>query len=191
MPKKKDSILLHLNLLKPQGEQQKIVVRLISWSLSIGRYIVILVEIVVLAAFLSRFKLDADIQSSKESIDSQIPFIESLKADEILIRQTQLQLSIIKNIRQESPDYGVIIKKIADQTPGGVIIDNLSISKTTGKMDLIINGTAKNNNELTTFLLGLREDKSFSDVNITNAGLEQNLIHFTITTSANIGGTKS
>ena len=145
---------------------------------------------IVLAAFLSRFKLDADIQSTKESIDSQIPFIESLKADEILIKQTQLQLTNIKSIRQESPDYGLIIKKIADQTPGGVIIDSLSISKTTGKLDLIINGTAKNNNELTTFLLGLRDDKSFSDVNITSAGLEQNLINFTITTSVGIGGAK-
>jgi len=190
MPKKKDSILLHLNLLKPQGEPQKIVVKLISWALSIGRYIVIFVEILVLAAFLSRFKLDADIQTAKESIEAQIPFVESLKPDEIIIRQTQLQLATIKNIKAESPNYGVILDKIAAQTPNGVIIRNLAIEKSAGKLNITMSGSAQNNNELTTFILGLKEDQSFSDVNVTNAGLEQNLIQFSVVASVNIAGVK-
>src|SRR3989338_6571725 len=188
MPKKKDSIFLHLNLLKPQGEPQKIVVRLISWALSIGRYIVIFVEVLVLAAFLSRFKLDADIQTAKESIEAQIPFVESLKPDEILIRQTQLQLSTIKNIKTESPDYALVLDKIAAQTPNGVTIENLAIDKPAGKLNISMNGVAQNNNELTTFILGLKEDKSFSDINLTNAGLNQNLIQFSVTASMNITG---
>jgi len=181
---------LHLNLLKPQGEPQKIVVKLISWALSIGRYIVIFVEILVLAAFLSRFKLDADIQTAKESIEAQIPFVESLKPDEIIIRQTQLQLATIKNIKAESPNYGVILDKIAAQTPNGVIIRNLAIEKSAGKLNITMSGSAQNNNELTTFILGLKEDQSFSDVNVTNAGLEQNLIQFSVVASVNIAGVK-
>lgn len=190
MPKKKDSIFLNLNLLKPQGEPQKIIVKLIGWSLSIGRYIVIFVEILVLAAFLSRFKLDADIQTAKEQIDNQLPFLDSLKSDETLIRQTQLQLANIKSIKQESPDYGLVLKKISDQTPNGVTLENLTVEKTAGKLNISMNGTAQNNNELTTFVLGLKGDPSFVDVNVTNAGLEQNLIHFSLTTSINVQGAK-
>lgn len=190
MSKKSARSILNLNLLRPQGESKKLLANALTWILSAGRYIVILVEIVVLAAFLSRFKLDADIQETKEKIEAQIPFIEVQKDSEVAIRQTQLQLSNIKNIKNESPRYSEVLDKIASQTPGGVVLNNLSIDKTAGKLELKLSGTAQNNNELNTFIYGLKSDPSFSEVNLANAGLDQNLISFSLTAVMNVSGTK-
>src|SRR2546425_990488 len=99
MPKKPASIKINLDLLKPQSEPQRVALKAFKWLLSSGRLLVIFTEILVLAAFLFRFKLDADLQSTKEAIEQQIPYIQSQSGDENLIRQTQFQLSSIKNLR--------------------------------------------------------------------------------------------
>src|SRR3989344_1083063 len=113
MPRPKSKIAITLDLLKPQSNPQKIPIKILHWLLSTGRYIFIFVEIIVLAAFFARFKLDADLAAKKDIIEEQIPYIESLKSYEILIRQTQLKLSTIKAFYATQPDYTQILKKIA------------------------------------------------------------------------------
>ncbi len=108
MPKKIGGFDIRLNLLHPLGSQEPILTRFIRWLLSSGRYIVIVVEAIVLIAFLSRFKFDADLQNTKEAIEAQLPFIQSLKADEALIRRTQLQLATVKDIRLNSSNLADI-----------------------------------------------------------------------------------
>ena len=162
MPKSKSpKLAINLDLLKPQSNPEKIFVKLLRWLLSIGRYIFIFVEALVLLAFIARFKLDADLQSKKEAIEQQIPFIESLKPFEILIRQTQLKLTTINSFRSTYPDYSVALKKIADQTPAGVKITSLNLENGVAQVSIHLAGQAKNNNDLATFLAGLKQDQFF------------------------------
>ncbi|MBI4036464.1 PilN domain-containing protein [Candidatus Daviesbacteria bacterium] len=186
MPKLRLKSLIYLNILHPQGEPQKLLLNIFRWLLSAGRYLIILVEAIVLAAFLLRFKLDADIATTKEAIEEQVPFVESLKSDENLIRQTQFQLVTIKDLRQKSPAYVEVIKKIAQQTPNGVTVNNLNIERQVGKVNLKITGTSLNNSELSSFVLGLRQDKTFADTNLTSVSLDQGLINFSIQASVNV-----
>lgn len=180
MPKGTFNFLIHLNLLKPQGEKQKIVASLLNWLLSAGRYIVIFIEIIVLSAFLLRFKLDSDISNIKDKIDEQIPFLQSLKSDETLIKKVQFQLNTIKNIRQENPDFTVALKKIADQVPQNISITNINMEKVQTIITFKIIGTSQNETGLASLILGLKEDKSFSDIELISISIEQNLINFTI-----------
>lgn len=177
---------INLDLLHPQSEPQKLVVKAIHWALSAGRFIVVFVEILVLAAFVARFKFDADIQATKEAIDQQLPFIQSLKADEQLIRQTQFQLLSIKDIKNNSPDYIGILKRISDQASIGLILQNLNLEKRPGKVLIKITGTAVTNNDLSTFILGLKQDKSFSDINLASISLDQGVINFSVTGSTTL-----
>lgn len=174
---------IHLNLLKPQSNPEKIFVKLVKWLLSTGRYIFILVEGIVLLAFISRFKLDADIASRKESIDQQIPYIESLKPYEVIIRQTQLKLSTIDTIKNSSPDFADILKRIADQTPDGVKVISINLQKDVSQITIKLNGQSQNNNDLSVFTSGLKQDQNFSDVNIISIGLEKGVINFSISAS--------
>lgn len=187
----KSAPLFNIDLLHPQGESQKILVKLLGWLLSAGRYIIIFVEILVLSAFLARFKLDADIANVKEAVDLQIPVIESLKSEEALIRKIHFQLATIKNLRQGGTDYKISITKIANQTPAGVTLTTLSFEEEEGKVNIKMTGTALNNPELSTFVLGLKED-DFPDVSIASINLERGLINFSLTASIpKAGGEKS
>lgn len=138
-------------------------------------------------AFITRFKFDADLASKKEAIEQQIPYIESLKSYEILIRQTQLKISTILTARSDLIDYPVILKKIADQTPAGVKIIGLNMEKGVGKVTFSMNGEAQNNNDITSFVEGLKQDSSFSGVNLTSIGLEQGIIRFTLSGISEVG----
>lgn len=186
MPKKTPGIKIRLDLLKPQGENIKIFVKASKWLLSTGRYIVIFVEALVLIAFLSRFKFDGDLAANKDAIDQQIPFIQSQRSDEELIRQVQMQLATIKDIKLSNPNHPLILSKIAEQTPLGVSVDNINLNKTTGKVDFKITGNSQTNNDLATFVLGLRDAAGFDGIIISSIGIEEDIINFTITGSSNI-----
>jgi len=186
MPKSKPTLTLKLNLLKPQGNPEKLPVKLIHWLLSSGRYIFVLVNGLVLAAFVARFALDADLASRKEAIEEQIPYIESLQPYEILIRETQLKLSTIDSIKKSSPDWSLVLKKIADQTPTSVKITSINMEKSIGSAMIHITGQTQINTDLTNFISGLKEDNTFSNVNLTSIGLEQEVIKFTIDASAKL-----
>ncbi|MDO8573646.1 MAG: PilN domain-containing protein [Candidatus Daviesbacteria bacterium] len=180
MPKKKNPLAINLNLLKPQSNPEKLLVRLIRWLLSSGRFIFVFVEALVLIAFATRFKLDADLASKKEAIEEQIPYIESLKPYEILIRNTQLKLSTIENITKDSSDWPEIFKKIADQTPSNVKITNIKIVKDIGDNKIDITGESQSNTDLNGFITGLKKEPTMHNVSIADIGFDQEIIKFTI-----------
>ena len=180
MPKKSPKLSIRLDLLKPQSNPEKLPVKFLKWLLSTGRYIFIFVEGLVLLAFIARFKLDADISSKKEAIEQQIPYIESLKPYEVLIRQTQLKLSTIDGLKSGSINFSDILKKISDQTPNGVKITSINLNKNVDSIGIQMSGQAQNNNDLTIFITGLKQDQNFSDVGFTNIGFDKGLINFSM-----------
>lgn len=183
MPAKNPRLLIRLDLLKPQSNPEKLPVKLLRWLLSSGRFIFIFVEALVLVAFITRFKLDADLANKKEAIELEIPFIQSLKSYEILIRQTQLKLSTIASFRADSLDYPQILKTIADQTPLGMKIISINLKKEVSKITISISAQAQSNNDLSTFLTGLKE-QGFQNVTLASVGLEQGLIRFAVNADA-------
>lgn len=180
MPKPIQRVRIHLDLLKPQSNPEKITVKLLKWLLSSGRFIFIVVEALVLIAFLSRFKLDADIQSKKEAIDQQIPYIQNLKPYEILIKQTQLKLSTIAAFKQNGANYSELLKKIANQTPVGARINSLTLSMQANGINIQINGQAQANNDVGAFINGFKNDDNFTNINLASIGIENGILHFTI-----------
>lgn len=186
MPKAKSKLTIKLNLLKPQSNPEQLPIKFFRWLLSAGRYLFVLIEAVVLIAFGARFKLDADLASRKEAIEEQIPYIESLKPYEIVIRQTQMKLSSINEMRKNSLNGSIIFKKIADQTPASVKIININIEKNVADVAVHITGQTKINRDLSNFIEGLKEDNTFSNINIASIGLEQEVIKFTIDASAHL-----
>lgn len=189
MPKLQNpKLAIHLDLLKPQSAPEKILVKLFRWLPKTGRYIFIFVEAIVLIAFVSRFKLDADLASKKEAIEQQIPYIESLKPFEILIKDTQLKLATIDSVYKTSPDYEQILKRIAGQTPAGVRIINLTMKKDVAKVMIHLNAQAQNNSDLATLLGGLKQDQSFSEVEITSISFDKGSLNFSLAAQAKSGG---
>lgn len=190
MAKNPPKLGIRLNLLKPQSNPEKILVKLIRWLLSTGRFIFIFVEALVLLAFITRFKFDADISAKKEAIDQQIPYIESLSSYETLIRLTQLKLSTIDTLKNSSANFPEVLKEISDQTPEGVKISSINLDKNVNQVNIALVGQSQDNNSLNIFTLGLKQNPNFSNVNFTSIGFEKGLISFSISASfkQNAGG---
>lgn len=178
-------LTINLDLLKPQSNPEKLIARFIRWLLSSGRYILIFVEALVLIVFISRFKLDGDLAAKKDAIAQQLPYIESLKPVEILIRRTQLKLSAIASFRSGYLDYPSILQKIAREVPGGVRIISLNLGKSGGVVSIGLNAEADSNSALALFLDGLREDQTFQNVTVTSIGLEKGSLNFSLSAQAN------
>lgn len=185
MPAKTNKLLIHLDLLKPQSSPEKIPLKFFRWLFSSGRLLFIFVEALVLVAFILRFKFDADIAAKKEAIDQEVSFIQSLKPYEIQIKQTQMKLSTIATFHTNTTNYTQILKSVADQTPTGVKIITLTLTKSTGKITVSINAEAGNNSDLSSFLAGLKEG-GFNQVTLTSVGLEQGLIRFVVNAEKSI-----
>ena len=75
----------------PQG-------RIVQWAMTYGRYIMILTEIVVLGAFISRFTLDRKLTDLKEEIAQKQAIIEANAELETQIRTAQTQIDQVKKL---------------------------------------------------------------------------------------------
>lgn len=189
MPKsQKPKLIIHLDLLKPQSNPERLAVKLIRWLLSTGRFILVFVEAVVLMAFIARFKLDADLQSNKEAIEQLLPYIESLRPFEILIRQTQFKIETYDSFYKTYVDYAQILTRIADQTPLGVKIVNLNLERKIDTVTINLSGQAQGNSDLAIFLNGLKTDQTFSAVAIASIGFEKGSLNFSLSAQAKPAG---
>ncbi|MBI2599716.1 PilN domain-containing protein [Candidatus Daviesbacteria bacterium] len=185
-----NKLVIHLDLLKPQSNPEKIFTRLIRWLLSSGRFIFIVVEALVLTAFIARFKLDAELAAKKEAIGQQIPYIESLKPYETLIRQTQLKLTTISSFRKNYIDYSQVLKKIAEQTPVNVKVISLNMDRSVSKISIELTAQSQNSGDASGFAQGLKQDPIFTDVNVVSMSYEKGMLDFSIKAQANIVATQ-
>ena len=181
MPKKSPKFILNLDLLKSQGSPQQLFTKLLGWTLSAGRYLIIFVEIIVLAAFLTRFKFDAELSDTKEAIENQIPYIDSLAPDEVKIRRLQLQIATIKEKKTKLLDFSQVLEAISNQVPAGVTLTNIGIEQSLSGLDIRLNGKATNDLELASFVAGLKDDSRFSGISLKSVALEGSSISFAIT----------
>jgi hypothetical protein len=84
-----------VNLLPPSEFELSFWGRFLKWAVTTGRYITILTELIVILAFLSRFKLDEDLRNLNEQINTQVGFLDSqmTKETEFLKLQNKLNLA--------------------------------------------------------------------------------------------------
>ena len=188
MPKKSPKFILNLDLLKSQGTPQQLFTKFLGWALSAGRYLIIFVEIIVLAAFLTRFKFDAELSDTKEAIENQIPYIDSLAPDEVKIRRLQFQIATIKEKKKQLLDFSQVFEAISNQVPAGITLTNIGIEQSLGGLNVRLSGKATNDLELASFVAGLKGDSKFSGISLKSVALEGGFISFTITGPINLSG---
>jgi hypothetical protein len=183
--------LFNINLLIRYGEKEKLYSKLIKWALSSGRFIVIFVEIITISAFVYRYKLDGDLADLQDKINNEkVPYIKSLKADEILIKNTQFQISSISKLKTEKADFISPLTTLTKIIPQSIRLTNISFDRSQEypKTSVTISGESPSNIELSVFIKELQKHPSFSNINLTNISFEK-LTNFTIT--GNLTGIKS
>lgn len=173
---------IKLNLLHPKEAPTKLPEKFLKWMISYGRFIVILVEIVVVAAFLARFKLDADLDTLKREINQDLPYVEGFATDEALIKQTQQKIGLIDKTYLASDRWEDTVTSLAALMPQSIQFTGLTLEEKDERMvNFKISGVTLSNSDLGVYLNNLRRETSFAEINLANIVFDRQQIIFTIT----------
>lgn len=174
---------IKLNLLYPQGIPQRLPIKFLKWLISYGRFIVVVVELIVLACFVYRFKLDADLNSLKEQINSKVPFLENAsKTDEAEIKLTQNKLSQIKKSFADAPIWQKTLDKISAQIPVTTRLSTINLGLIPGSnLTFKLSARTSSNIDVSAFVANLKKDPELTDINLSSISLDQGEINFSVT----------
>jgi hypothetical protein len=84
-----------VNLLPQDPFLDSVIGKFLTWALSIGRYLIIITEFIVIMSFLSRFKLDRDLTDLTENIERQKAVILSYEDVERNFTSVQQKINFI------------------------------------------------------------------------------------------------
>lgn len=148
-----------INLLPQEEFEGTTLGRVLRWAMGTFRIIVIVTEMVVMGAFLSRFWLDAKNSTLSESIKIASSQIQVQSAFEIKFRNLQNKISIFKQIaasQKSSERLGVV----AGKTPTGVNITSVSVKDN----EATVKGDSVGETEIAQFISNLKSDTSIKRV---------------------------
>ncbi len=136
--------------------------KFLKWLLSVGRWIVIITELLVILAFLSRFKLDRDLTNLNESIKQKQAIISSSASLEKEFRFLQKRLTTIESLQKSQNEAKQVLDIFAELTPVGVQLSNFTY------LNRKISLMASANSELAfaTFLKNLKESPKIKSLSI-------------------------
>jgi len=157
-----------ISLLPKEEFEQKFLGQCLIWVLTVGRWVVIFTEFVVICAFLSRFYLDRKVADLYDEIFQKQAMVEAASEFEQEFRFLQKRLDLIQDLaNQPNPDE--VLKTVTLLLP-----DNVSLSEFNFSQEKIeIAAVASSSSVIGSFWRNLHEDKKFTDVRITEISKEK------------------
>lgn len=142
--------------------------RALHWTATVGRFIIVFTELIVIVAFLSRFWLDRKSADLSEVIRQQKAILESTSEFEKDFNVVQQKLKIIKDHYSGLPQYQQKLSTLSDSTPPDIIFDTLSITKDTKLNRIVAVATtyALKEDSIVDFLTNLTVNPDISTVDI-------------------------
>lgn len=157
---KKEPISFKINLLPGREFERTQLGQFLKWALSVGRYIVIFTELIVILAFLARFKLDREISDLSEEIEQKKVIVESAKGMEEDYKELQFKIGQVKAIWEGQKNYRGLLEKLGVITPIDAVINSIDI--TGDSLDL--KAEVFSDAGLATFIKEFKTSKYFSNV---------------------------
>ena len=176
MPKVKNKLI---NLLPKDEFEASVFGRILKWALSSFRIMVIVTELVVMGAFLSRFWLDAKNSDLNDELNTSKAQVSAYSDVESTIISNQKRLSIAKSLYTQK-NISEIIEKISKSIPSDISLNSISISEGV----LTLKASSLSERSIMQFLVNLDSDEDLSDVNLSqvSSGVDNSYITiFTIT----------
>jgi len=162
--------------------------RILKWALSSFRIIVIATELIVMAAFLSRFWLDANNSDLNDAISQKKAIITSFTETEKKFRTFQKQIDVFTKITSLTQKSGYL-NLITSLTPADVVLNSIS-----GDDDSVqIIGFSDSEQNISQFIKNLSSAGKFKDVSLNKIDSGEgssSAIVFTITAFKKTSGGK-
>ena len=135
--------------------------RFLKWALSIGRYIVIFTELIVILSFASRFTLDRMVTDLNSSINQKERTIASYGTLEKKFRFVQKQIEDYQQFKQEA-NLIDIFPILNENVPSNVIFETLLIQP--GAINFT--GSALSQDSLNVLINNLQLNPNFTEVSV-------------------------
>lgn len=182
MAKKKKELI---NLLPQEEFAASTLGRILTWLLSTFRMIVIATEMIVMAAFLSRFWLDARNTDLNDEIKQKSAIISSYKDIENTFRKTQTKLSVFSSLTS-TPTVNSFVGTISDSLPTDIILSSLAFKDRTVK----INGVAGSEQSTAQLVANLTAKTEFRNIDLSGLESDRSGIGILFSISGNTGEPK-
>lgn len=154
---------LKVNLLPPTEFELSFWGRFLRWAVTTGRYIIILTELVVILAFLSRFKLDEDLRNLNEQIETQVGFLESEQNQLSKFFRLQKRLTLADAELEAKTKIYELMDYVAQKTPSEIIIYQYTFAKG----EILISATTLNEKSLGNMLTNMAQDRMWNSLDLT------------------------
>ncbi len=117
-----------LSLLPDENNPSSFNARMIKWLTTTGRWIIVITELVVISAFISRFWLDRKNSDLSEVIRQKQAILESTQEFEAKFLSFQKRLAFIKTFYSQNHNYSNKIDSLVNSTPQDLIYKNISLN---------------------------------------------------------------
>jgi Tfp pilus assembly protein PilN len=162
VPNKKKEISL-----LPQSENpDSFSSRLINWLTTVGRFIVVFTELIVISAFLSRFYLDRKNSDLSEKIRNNKAILEyslDFEKDFRLLQQKMQSVSVLDKSNQDLPK---LFDQISYLVPPNVVLNRLNVKENKNLYTLTIAASCYDQDSLYKFLSRLKTRSGLSRISI-------------------------
>lgn len=155
----------------PQEEWEKgLLGKILKWIINVGRHVVIFTELIVILAFLSRFKFDRDLTDLGEKIKQQQAIINSWGSFEKEFRFLNARLEEGEKITKSQLQYPVLLEEFSNLVPREVIISSLEIHN--GK-EFDLSASSISERGVSLFIKNLKKSPKFENILLTGISLDQ------------------
>ena len=168
MPAKSD-FFSKINLLPQDEFDRSFLGKALKWALSAGKSIVILTEFVVILAFLSRFKLDRDLNDINEVLIQKQAVVESYAETERQMRALQDRLAIINQVDEDTLGASGSLSRLIASTPLDVEYETVELSRTS----LTLTGIAGSEGGFAALLNSIREEGTWTQISLGDVEFSQ------------------
>lgn len=155
-----------INLLPQEEFSASILGRILSWALSTFRIIVILTEVVVMLAFLSRFWLDARANDLNDEIRQKSAVISASADFEKEFRDIQKRLKIFDTVTGNVNIVSQYLEGLITYVPIDVTLSSFQFSG--GSLQL--RGISASEIGIAQFMANLQNNKIFTNISLSSIG---------------------
>lgn len=173
-----------INLLPQEEFETSTFGRILKWALSSFRIMVIITELVVMAAFLSRFWLDARNSDLNDELNTTKAQILAYSDIESATRLNQRKIAIAKSLYTQK-NISEIIENISKLIPSDISLSSISINDNA----LTLKALSLSERSIMQFLINLDNSSDLTDVNLSQVSSDIDNEYTTIfTITSNIKG---
>jgi len=179
------AIKKELSLLPDAENPYSFSARFLRWATTVGRWVIVLTEFVVIIAFISRFWLDRKNSDLSEVIRQRQAILASTQDFEQEYKSFQKRLVYLRDFYQNQPDYDQKIDILVKSTPNDLSYKDISIKPDSKSKNIAISASlvAFNEKSIVDFIKNLKLNSKIDSVNINNIEKKANENYYSLAVS--------